>query len=90
MAKSIVLYGRQGTGKTLHGEAIAKNLGLQHVVDLEDVQLKGDRLARQGYLYLTCSESYGQRAAGLLGTPLLKIADALKNLPVPSQEVCNG
>lgn len=90
MAKSVVLYGRQGSGKSLYAEDIAKSLGLQYVVDLEDVQLKGDRLTRQGYLYMTCSEGYGRRAASLLGTPFLNMEDALKNLPVVAQEVCNG
>ncbi|WP_164275899.1 hypothetical protein [Stenotrophomonas sp. B1-1] len=77
MAKSRVLYGPQGSGKTLHGQAIAARLGLRHVRDLDDVQFMGDRLQRTGHLYLANCQDYGQRAARLLGTDLLHIDQAL-------------
>jgi len=77
MPKSIVVYGPQGSGKNFHADAIAKRLGLQYVKDLDDVQLDGERLQRTGFLYLANSRDYGQRAASLLGTPLMPIADAL-------------
>ena len=52
MPKSIVLYGPMARGKTRHGHVIAKRLGLNHVMDLDDVQLQGERLQRSGFLYL--------------------------------------
>ena len=33
MQKSWIVYGPQGTGKTMHGPAIAKALGLRNIVD---------------------------------------------------------
>lgn len=77
MPKSIVLYGPMASGKTRHGHAIAKRLGLNHVMDLDDVQLQGERLQRSGFLYLSNSPAYAQRAANLLGSKLMDIADAL-------------
>lgn len=77
MPKSIVLYGPMASGKTRHGQAIAKRLGLQHVKDLDDVQLDGERLRRDGFLYLSNSPIYAQRAATKLGTPLMDISAAL-------------
>ncbi len=77
MPKSIVVYGPQGSGKNFHADAIAKRLGLQYVKDLDDVQLDGERLRRTGFLYLTYSRDYGLRAASLLGTQMMDIADAL-------------
>jgi len=90
MAKSVVLYGPQGSGKTLHGSAIAKNLGLRQVIDLEDIQLMGERLQRQGFLYLSCSQSYAQRAANLLGTEVVHITHALTAIGVNAGEVAHG
>ncbi len=77
MAKSIVLYGPQGSGKTLHGSLIAQRLGLQNVKDLDDVQLDCERLQRFGFLYLANHHGYAQRAANLLGTQLMDIEQAL-------------
>ncbi len=82
MAKSIVLYGPQGSGKTRYGKKIARQHGLQQVMDLDDVQLNGDRLQRTGYLYLCNSYGYGQRAAKLLGTQMLDIGPALASIGV--------
>ncbi len=90
MAKSIVLYGPQGSGKTLHGGAIAAKLGLRQVVDLEDVQLMGKRLQRQGFLYLSCSQPYAQRAADLLGTEVVHISQALATIGLNTGEVAHG
>lgn len=82
MAKSIVLYGPQGSGKTRYGKKIARNHSLRHVMDLDDVQLSGDGLQRNGYLYLCNSYAYGQRAAKLLGTQMLYIDPALASIGV--------
>lgn len=90
MAKSIVVYGPQGSGKTLHGAAIAKKHGLQHVIDLEDVQLMGERLQRQGFVYLSYSESYAQRAANLLGCSVIHIDQALASIGVTKAGVLHG
>ena len=90
MAKSVVLYGPQGSGKTLHGRAIAEKLGLRQVIDLEDIQLMGERLQRQGFLYLSWSESYAQRAANLLGTEVVHITHALAAIGVNTGEVTHG
>ncbi|WP_282244789.1 hypothetical protein [Stenotrophomonas sp. PS02300] len=80
MAKSIVVYGPQGSGKTRHGRAIAERHGLSRVIDLEDVQLMGERLQRQGFVYLSCSQSYAERAARLLGTEVVHIDQALAGI----------
>jgi len=50
------------------------------VIDLEDVQLMGNRLQRQGFLYLSCSQSYAERAAGLLGTEVIHMNQALASI----------
>lgn len=90
MAKSVVVYGPQGSGKSLHAAAIAAKHGLRQVIDLEDVQLMGERLQRQGFLYLSCSRSYAQRAADLLGTEIVHVADALVSVGVSATEVAHG
>lgn len=90
MAKSVVLYGPQGSGKSLHGAAIAENLGLRQVIDLEDVQLMGERLQRQGFLYMSCSQTYAQRAANLLGTNVVHVSHALAAIGVNTREVAHG
>ncbi len=84
---SRVVYGPQRSGKTLHGKAIAASLGLQHVRDLDDVQLSGDRLQRHGYLYLANSRDYAQRAADLIGSELLPIGSALAMIAAGSKGV---
>lgn len=90
MAKSRVLYGPQRSGKTLHGQAIAANLGLHHVRDLDDVHFMGYRLLRTGYLYLANCQDHGQRAARLLGTELLNIDQALTTIGARRPEVHHG
>ncbi len=92
MAKSIVLFGPQGSGKGIYAEFICAKHGLKSFMDLEDVQFAGERLRREGVLYLTSSRSYGQRAAGLLGTPMLELGEALADLGVVIQhkEVGHG
>lgn len=90
MANSVVLYGPQGSGKTLHGAAIARKLGLNRVIDLEDVKLMGERLQRQGFLYLSCSEPYAHRAASLLGTQVVHIDQALASIGANTGEVSHG
>lgn len=65
---SQVVYGPQGSDKRVHAPAIARRLGLHTVAELEDVQLFGFPLRRRGYLYLSHSREYAERAAGLLGT----------------------
>lgn len=87
---SRVLYGPMASGKTRNGQAIAAKLGLQHVKDLDDVQLTGDRLQRHGYLYLANSRSYAARAAGLLGTGVVHIDQALASIGAGRQEVTRG
>ncbi|HDX0791818.1 TPA: hypothetical protein RNS66_000429 [Stenotrophomonas maltophilia] len=89
-AVSCVVYGPQGSGKTLHGQVIAANLGLRHVRDLDDVQLSGDRLQRHGYLYLANCRDYGQRAAQLLGSRLLHIDQVLAAIGIRRQGVGRG
>lgn len=90
MAKSVVVYGPQGSGKTLYGHGIAEKHGLSRVIDLEDVQLMGERLQRHGFLYLSCSQSYAERAAGLLGTEVIHIDQALASVGVTNAGVSHG
>lgn len=40
--KSIIIFGPQGSGKTLHAPAIAKHFGLGKVIDGEGTQPTGD------------------------------------------------
>lgn len=90
MAKSVIVYGPQGSGKTLHARAIAEKHGLGRVIDLEDVKLMGERLQRQGFLYLSCSQSYAERAAGLLGTEVIHIDEALASIGDSAAGVSHG
>ena len=90
MAKSVVVYGPQGSGKTLHGRAIAEKHGLSRVIDLEDVQLMGERLQRRGFLYLSCSQNYAERAARLLGTEVIDIDQALASVGITKAGVSHG
>lgn len=90
MAKSVVVYGPQGSGKTLHSRAIAAKHGLSRVLDLEDVQLMGERLQRRGFLYLSCSQTYAERAAGLLGTEVIHIDQALASVGITKAGVSHG
>ena len=90
MAKSVVVYGPQASGKTRHGRAIAEKHGLGRVIDLEDVQLMGERLQRQGFLYLSCSQSYAERAARLLGTEVIHIDQALASVGITEVGVSHG
>ncbi|MNO02974.1 hypothetical protein D3C81_2235490 [compost metagenome] len=46
------------------------------------MQLQGERLQRIGYLYLSNSEAYAERAARLLGTNLMHIDVALASIGV--------
>ena len=89
-AASRVLYGPMASGKTRNGYAIAAKLGLQHVRDLDDVQLSGDRLQRHGYLYLANSHDYAKRAADLLGTDLMSIKQGLALVGARRQGVANA
>ncbi|HEL3751690.1 TPA: hypothetical protein UMV35_004031 [Stenotrophomonas maltophilia] len=89
-APSRVLYGPMASGKTRNGHAIAAKLGLQHVRDLDDVQLSGDRLQRHGYLYLANSHDYAKRAADLLGTNLINIRQGLALVAARRQGVPNA
>lgn len=82
MAKSRVLYGPQGSGKTMHAHAIAKSLGLQHFMDLDDLRLRGHDLRANGYLYLSCLLPEAEDAATLLRTPLLHISEVLSSMAV--------
>lgn len=90
MAKSVIVYGPQGSGKTLHSAAIAERLGLRQVIDLEDVKLMGERLQREGFLYLSCSECFAHRAASLLGSNVIHIEQALAAIGVENAEVTRG
>lgn len=74
---SQVVYGPQGSDKGIHAPAIARRLGLHTVAELENVQLFGDPLRSRGYLYLSHSRAYAERAAGLLGTVARHIDEAL-------------
>ncbi len=86
MAKSVVLFGPVASGKTRYGKEIARRIGLEHVMDLDDVQLQGEGLQRSGYLYLSNSEAYAERATRLLGTNLLHIDAALACIGVRPAE----
>lgn len=49
--KTTFLYGPQGTGKTVHAEAIRQSLGLDRVIDQE--WRHGDRFPPTGALVIT-------------------------------------
>jgi len=90
MAKSVVIYGPMRSGKTTHGAAIAQHHGLTRIIALEDVQLMGERLRRNGFLYLSCSEDYAARAARLLGNKVVHIDQALATIGVSKPGVTHG
>ncbi len=51
-AKSVIVYGPQGCGKTRNAEAMVKHFGLRESCDLDDAMVRGP-LKVTGMLYLT-------------------------------------
>lgn len=55
VARSVVVYGPAGSGKTFNSKAIARKLGLERVVEWGDMQQRGRGIGKFGLLYL-CQE----------------------------------
>ena len=52
-AKSVIVYGPQGCGKTRNADALVKHFGVRESVDLEESLIRGSQLKQTGVLYLT-------------------------------------
>lgn len=76
MAKSIVVYGPQASGKTRNAAALCKAYGLQRVVELDAVPLDVKRVASEGVLMLTNSYATAAATAQRLGVKVATIAEA--------------
>lgn len=50
----------------------------------------GERLQRRGFLYLSYSQSYAERAAWLLGTEVIHIDQALASVSITKAGVSHG
>lgn len=79
--KAVIIYGPQGSGKTLHAEALRKLFGKAQVIEVEDVwpfkrkqQFPGDSLV------LTCDEAFAQYQENTHGAQLCSIGAALAAL----------
>ncbi|CEM57289.1 hypothetical protein ABFU56_06155 [Xanthomonas campestris pv. campestris] len=75
MAKSVIVIGPQGSGKTLNAEAMRQLFDLQAVVDLDEVLfgLRADRVEPEGQLILTCNEQQARTWSVRWGLTVLHI-----------------
>ncbi|PPT98677.1 hypothetical protein XaraCFBP7407_04180 [Xanthomonas arboricola pv. arracaciae] len=79
MAKSIVVHGPMGSGKTLNADAIRQAYDLKRVVELDErLQRKGDdwQLAQHDVLMLTNDRLLAELTAQRLRIEVIVIADA--------------
>ncbi len=79
MAKSIVVHGPMGSGKTLNADAIRQAYSLKRVVELDErLQRKGDdwQLAQHDVLMLTNDRLLAELTAQRLRIEVVAIADA--------------
>ena len=78
MEKSWIVYGPQGSGKTLHRDAIAKALGLRYIVDEWDE--RKDTFAATNTLHLAHTLpawAHNNRRVLSIGMALAKVRDSL-------------
>ncbi|MCC4603952.1 hypothetical protein [Xanthomonas campestris] len=82
MAKSVIFLGPQGTGKSLNADALRQVLGLQEVIELDEMlhTFRSDRLGPVGQLMLTCNEQQAQTWSARWGLRVLRIEEARSQL----------
>lgn len=79
--KAVMIYGPQGSGKSLHAEALRKLFGKSAVVEAEDVwPFKRKQQFPGGFLVLTCDETFAQYQEKTHGAQLCSIGAALAAL----------
>jgi adenylate kinase family enzyme len=82
MAESVILLGPQGSCKSLNAEVLCQQLGLQEVIELDDLlfTFRADRLEPFGQLILTCNEQQAQTWSLRWGLRLMRFAEARAQL----------
>ncbi|AKC81136.1 hypothetical protein XB05_22115 [Xanthomonas arboricola] len=82
MAESVILLGPQGSCKLLNAKALCHQLGLQKVIELEDVlfTFRADRLDPVGQLILTCNEQQARSWSVRWGLRLMRVDEARAQL----------
>ncbi|MBB5882863.1 adenylate kinase family enzyme [Xanthomonas arboricola] len=82
MAESVILLGPQGSCKSLNAEVLCQQLGLQDVIELDDLlfTFRADRLEPFGQLILTCNEQQAQTWSVRWGLRLMRVAEARAQL----------
>ncbi|OAX88908.1 hypothetical protein A7D16_09295 [Xanthomonas nasturtii] len=82
MAESVVLFGPQASGKSLNAEALCQKLGLQEVIELDEVlfTFRADRVESSGQLILTCDEQQARTWSVRWGLRLMRIEEARAQL----------
>ncbi|MGS0581776.1 hypothetical protein ACQEPV_017835 [Xanthomonas oryzae pv. oryzicola] len=78
MAESVILLGPQDSCKSLNAEALCQKLGLQEVIELDDVlfTFRADRLESSGQLILTCNEQQALTWSVRWGLRLMRVEEA--------------
>ncbi|NIK10577.1 adenylate kinase family enzyme [Xanthomonas arboricola] len=82
MAESVILLGPQGSCKSLNAEVLCQQLGLQEVLELDDLlfTFRANRLEPFGQLILTCNEQQAQTWSVRWGLRLMRVAEARAQL----------
>ncbi|AKU48916.1 hypothetical protein VB145_12205 [Xanthomonas arboricola] len=82
MAESVILLAPQGSCKSLNAEVLCQQLGLQEVIELDDLlfTFRADRLEPFGQLILTCNEQQAQTWSLRWGLRLMRVAEARAQL----------
>ncbi|PPU12124.1 hypothetical protein XacyCFBP2565_16580 [Xanthomonas arboricola pv. corylina] len=82
MAESVILLGPQGSAKSLNAEALFQKLGLQEVVELDEMlfTFRADRLEPFGQLILTCDEQQARSWSVRWGLRLIRVEEARAQL----------
>ncbi|AJQ87021.1 hypothetical protein [Xanthomonas oryzae] len=82
MAESAILLGPRGTCKSLNAEILCQKLGLQEVIELDDLffAFRSDRLESSGQLILTCNEQQARTWSVRWGLCLMRVEEARAQL----------
>ncbi|WP_047126754.1 hypothetical protein [Xanthomonas arboricola] len=82
MAESVILLAPQGSCKSLNAEVLCQQLGLQEVIELDDLlfTFRADRLEPFGQLILTCDEQQAHTWSVRWGLRLMRVAEARAQL----------
>ncbi|ASK95810.1 hypothetical protein KWH01_05265 [Xanthomonas campestris pv. merremiae] len=82
MADSVILLGPQGSCKSLNADALCQRLGLQEVIELDEMlfTFRADRLESSGQLILTCDEQQARTWSVRWGLRLIRVEEARPQL----------